>query len=153
MSSVYYLNIPKLDIQKPIICQNVYYKSKAGSGYTSYVLDDPTILEQIKSIFPDFLLSTLEGIFIQEIDQGFNQRVHVDPRTIAINYILETGGETETYFVDPPEIHKIPAHTWHWFYANKPHAVRNVTALRRSITLTIKHEPTPTVLDWIINNG
>jgi hypothetical protein len=153
MSALNYLNIPKLDIPVGFACTNVYYRSKDSSGYVSYVMDDPGVLGQLHSIFPDFLLSTLEGIFLQEINPGFNQKVHIDPRTIAINYILDTGGGTETYFINPPETHRIIPHSWHWFYANKPHAVRNVTSMRRSITLTIKYQPIPEVLNWLVNNG
>lgn len=149
MSALNYLNIPKLSMPSDFVCTNVYYRSKDSSGYTSYVIDDPRVISQLNDIFPEFFIASLEGIFLQEINPGFNQRVHVDPRTIAINYILETGGETETYFVDPPESHKIPAHSWHWFYANRPHAVRNVSSLRRAITLTIKHEPSKECLDWL----
>lgn len=149
MSAINYLNLPKLVIPEKFTYSNVYYQSKASSGYTSYVIDDTEILKQIHSIFPTFLLLEVEGMFIQEINLGFNQRIHVDPRTVAINYILDSGGETETYFLDPPESHKIPLHTWHWFYANKPHAVRNVSALRRSITITIKKTPSAETLQWL----
>lgn len=127
----------------------VYYQSKASSGYKSYVLDDIRVLDQIRAIFPNCILSIIEGIFLQEINPGFNQKIHVDPRTIAINYILETGGETETYFLYPPESIRLEPNVWHWFYANKPHAVKNVSSLRRSITMTIKYEPSKDALDWL----
>ena len=149
MSSLNYLDIPKLDIPSDFVCTNVYYRSKDSSGYTSYVLDDPRVLSQLHSIFPHFVITSLEGMFLQEINPGFNQRVHVDPRTIAINYVLEAGGDTETFFPEADESYRIIPHAWHWFYANKPHAVRNVSDLRRSITLTIKNEPTKECLDWL----
>jgi hypothetical protein len=151
MKSINFLNIPKLDIPEDFHYSKVYYNSKASSGYTSYVIDDDRVLAQIKLIFPDFIINEIGGIFLQEINPGFNQKIHIDPRSIAINYILDLGGETETFFPLTGQFYKIELHKWHWFYANRPHAVRNVLSLRKSITLTMHKMPSTQSLNWLIN--
>ena len=151
MNSINFLNIPKLDIPEDFHCSKLYYKSKSRSGYTSYVIDDDRVLEQIKLIFPDFIINEIGGMFLQEVDSGWNQNIHIDPRSIAINYILDSGGETETFFPLTGQSYKIELHKWHWFYANRPHAVRNVLSLRKSITLSVPNKPSAQSLNWLIN--
>ena len=152
MSLLNYLNIPNLVIPSDFVYTNVFYKGKTISGYTSYTIDDHRILSQLHSVFPDFLMSSLEGIFIQEINHRFNQQVHVDPRFIAINYVIESGGDVETFFPEDNESYKVIPHTWHWLYTNRPHAVRNVSGVRRAITMSIKNKPSDECLDWLISN-
>jgi hypothetical protein len=129
------LSITDIDISN----LKIFFQSR---GYTSYLLPEDTI-KQISSLFKEELFLHIEGIFLQEILPKFNNFIHKDPRSYAINYLLDLGGDNVTtcfYNNTTEESHVVPLHTWHLFRSDVLHCVKNITTVRKAFTISFKKE-------------
>jgi hypothetical protein len=129
-----------------------FYKS-IKPGYTSYKISNVYLCDQLSEIFKD-ILTDIEGFFIQEITKEFCNYKHRDPREIAINYIIEQGGDnviTSIYNNDYSVLDskRLPADQWHFFQASKLHDVRNIISKRIALTVSIKKLPSEKTLEWL----
>ena len=135
-------DLPSLDITN-INTSNltIHYQSRI-MGYTSYVLPKD-IFKKISSLFKEELLLYIEGIYLQTITPGFNNYIHRDPRSYAINYLLELGGDdvkTCFYSNGIEDSYVVPLNTWHIFRADRDHCVKNIDTIRKAITISFKKE-------------
>jgi hypothetical protein len=131
---------------------NQFYKS-VKTGYTSYRVSNIELIGQLSEIFKE-ISDDIEGFFIQEITEEFNNYKHRDPRQIAINYIIELGGDnvvTSIYNEDLSvlDAKKLPINQWHFFQANKLHDVQNIISKRISLTVSIKKLTSVKTLEWL----
>lgn len=135
-----FLNKTKLDIDDiNTELLEVFFRSQHG-GYTSY-RPPHYVIDNVSLLFKNEMQSIIEGIFIQAINSTFNNYIHRDPRSYAINYLLNLGGdnvETCFYKNNKEEKYILPLYTWHLFKADEPHCVKNVTGTRKAITISFK---------------
>ena len=131
---------PSLDISiKNDVNLKIFYQAK---GYTSYLLPEE-IFKKISSLFNDELLLHIEGIFLQVLTPAFNNFIHIDPRSYAMNYLLELGGDnvkTCFYKNGVEESQLVHLHTWHIFRSDVAHCVKNIKTVRKAITISFKKE-------------
>ena len=147
------LSLPVLKFSEVFYSHNDQSYKSVKPGYTSYKISNVHLCDQLSEIFKD-ILTDVEGFFIQEITKEFCNYKHRDPREIAINYIIEQGGDnviTSIYNNDYSVLDskRLPTNQWHFFQASKLHDVRNVTSKRIALTVSIKKSPNEKILEWL----
>jgi hypothetical protein len=148
-----FLSLPILTFPKIFYSQDDQFYKSIKPGYTSYKISNISLCDQLSKIFYE-ISDNIEGFFIQEITKEFNTYKHRDPRQIAINYIINDGGDnvvTSIYNNDYSVLDskKLPINQWHFFQANRLHDVQNIISKRISLTVSIKKLPDVKTLDWL----
>ena len=150
MSEIKFLNLPRIVLPSSYYStDDIYYSSKIP-GFISYKIISESVLRQLNSIFRP-IINDIEGMFIQTIGPSFCNYIHKDPRSYAINYILDTGGDNvnTAFFENGYNSTCVPKEAWHYFRADRLHAVQNITTTRIAITISIKHELSIDTVNWL----
>lgn len=155
---IHYLNFKSVDasnIKSHLI--SISYKSVLD-GYTSYDIDPKSkIYQEIVNIFPEDKRKFFKKICVQTILPTWNDYIHKDPRDIAINFLLNLGGDnvlTSFYNDDNQLIYEetIDIHKWHWFSTKTNHCIKNISGRRAAISLSVEN-PDEDFLKWLELNS
>lgn len=138
-----YLPLPKFDFAQEIIKGDIMYTS-IRPGFNAYQVKDRKILSEIKRVFEPLLSAPgrRTHVWVQNIDNRFNNYIHYDPRDYAISCILSAGGEnvvTSMHNLDKSVKYSTVLETnkWHIIKTSELHSVNNIESLRVAITISV----------------